>query len=158
MPGTWLPATASAVSASTPKMLLIHTEANPWSAARCNCSRSAVIGAGPVGSCSPTPILMECLPAPGPWTVPFCLADARFARLPANRPFRRPARVRHRHLGGQCRVVGDQQPVDLDTAAPAQFMDKGQYGGRDGLSGHSLAVYLADRLGDDHHRRGGQPG
>src|SRR6266704_1993034 len=65
MPGTWLPATASAVSASTPKMLFSHAEANPWSAARCNSSRSAVIGLGPVGSCSDTPILMVRLPRLG---------------------------------------------------------------------------------------------
>ena len=37
MPGTWLPATASAVSASRPKMLLIQAEAKPSSAARLQC-------------------------------------------------------------------------------------------------------------------------
>ncbi len=74
MPGTWLPATASAVSASTPKMLLIQAEAKPWSAARCNSSRSVVIGAGPDGSCSDTPILIERLPASGLVDGPILLA------------------------------------------------------------------------------------
>src|SRR5215472_6248813 len=166
MPGTPLPATASAVSASTPKMLLIQAEANPWSAARCNSSRSAVIGLGPVGSCSDTPILMLCLPCLAACAVAACLAHsagpapgspgyratagARSPRPRSGLPVRTcRTRMRHRHLGGQCRVVGDQQPVDRHAAAPAQFMDEGQYGRRDSLSGHTLAVYLANRLGGD---------
>src|SRR5690348_17305696 len=115
-------------------MLLIQAEANPWSAARRNSSRRAVIGFGPDGSCSDTPILMMCSPAPGP-PGPALFAWPILLGRPPDSPgyrltFRRLARVRHRHLGGQSRVVGDQQPVDLNAAAPAQFMDKGQYGRR----------------------------
>src|SRR6516162_3424603 len=119
MPGTPLPATASAVSASTPKMLLIQAEANRSSAARCNSSRSTVIGLGPDGSRSDTPILMVRPPMPEP-AEPSHSAGPHSAG-PAARSARLPltggrTRVRHRHLGGQRRVVRDEQAVDLDAA------------------------------------------
>src|SRR6476646_6094950 len=66
MPSTWFPATASAVSASSPKMLLSQTHANPSSAARCTCSRRPLIGSGPDASCSGTPMRICLPPAPGP--------------------------------------------------------------------------------------------
>src|SRR5215470_14108432 len=148
MPGTWLPATASAVSASTPKMLLSQAEANPWPAARCNSSRSAVIGLGPDGSSSDTPILIVRLPRLDRWTRLFCCPHLRFARLPVNGGGRL-TRVRHRHLRGQPRVVGDEQPVHFHTAAPAQLMYQGKHGWRHRLPGYALLAYPADCLGDD---------
>ena len=50
MPGTWLPATASAVSASRPKMWESQAEAKPSSAAWARVSRSPPSGSGPVAS------------------------------------------------------------------------------------------------------------
>src|SRR5215470_73499 len=74
MPPTWFPATASAVSASSPKMLLSQADANPSSAARCTCSRRPVIGSGPDGSCNGTPMRICLPPAPGPGRLPFCVS------------------------------------------------------------------------------------
>src|SRR5215472_295474 len=71
MPGTWLPATASEVSASSPKMFAIQTDANPSSAARRICSVSLPSAWSPPVSTAEVPIRMRCLrpPAASPGAV-----------------------------------------------------------------------------------------
>src|SRR6516164_8313155 len=64
MPGTWLPATASEVSASSPKMLAIQADENPSSAARRSWSASLLSAWSPLVSTAEVPIRMRCLRPP----------------------------------------------------------------------------------------------
>ena len=60
--------------------------------------------------------------------------------------------MRHRHLGGQRRVVGDEQAVDLDAAAAAQLVHQGQHRRCHRLPGHAALALEPSRAQSDLRR------